>query len=204
MKIIIQKQILRAILFSSLLLPLSVLADKPIMFDASQLSGPPTRIGGGARGSNDSTAKIQLAVLAPDKTAFTNSASPTLYWYISAPISQEVEFALRLGTDDLVEKKLGKVSAKGIQAIHLADLGIKLDPSKKYTWTVTLVSAGEDHSGDLLASATIEQRPGTQVLKDAADMAQAGYWYDALDLLIKEKSTQQVNELLKQGGITLN
>ncbi|HLF95781.1 MAG TPA: DUF928 domain-containing protein [Methylococcaceae bacterium] len=190
------------ILFAALLPAFPALADKPIFFKPPMMGAPATRIGGGTRGISGESVKIQ--VLAPDQTALTARAAPTLYWYVSGPSSRSVEVSLSLEseTEPVVEKKLGPVAAPGIQAIRLAELGVELKPGQEYRWAVALVADAEQRSGDQFASATIRRETPAAPLTDAADLAAAGYWYDALEQLIESKSAQ-VDELLGQADIHL-
>ena len=190
------------ILFAALLPAFPALADKPIFFKPPMMGAPATRIGGGTRGISGESVKIQ--VLAPDQTALTARAAPTLYWYVSGPSSRSVEVSLSLEseTEPVVEKKLGPVAAPGIQAIRLAELGVELTPGQEYRWAVALVADAEQRSGDQFASATIRRETPAAPLADAADLAAAGYWYDALEQLIESKSAQ-LDALLGQADIHL-
>lgn len=190
------------ILLAALLPALSAQADKPIFFKPPALGAPATRIGGGTRGISGESVKIQ--VLAPEQTALTGRASPTLYWHVSGPSSRSVEVSLSLESesDPVLEKKLGPVTAPGIQAIRLADMGVELKAGQEYRWAVALVADAEQRSGDQFASATIRREIPAAPLTDPADLAAAGYWYDALEQLIESKSPQ-VNDLLGQADIHL-
>jgi hypothetical protein len=190
------------VLCAALLLASSALADKPILFKPPLMGAPATRIGGGTRGISAEAVKIQ--VLAPDQTALTSRAAPTLYWHVSGPSSRSVEVSLSLESESepVLERKLGQVAAPGIQAIRLSELGVELKPGQEYRWAVALVADAEQRSGDQFASATIRRETPSAPLLDAADLAAAGYWYDALEQLI-ESNSPQVGELLKQGDIHL-
>lgn len=191
------------LLFAALLPALPAHADKPIFFKPPAMGAPATRIGGGTRGISGESVKIQ--VLAPDQTALTSRAAPTLYWHVSGPSSRSVEVSLSLESESepVVEKKLGQVAAPGIQAIRLAELGVELKPGQEYRWVVALVADAEQRSGDQFASATIRRETPAQPLFDAADLAAAGYWYDALEQLVEGKSAQ-VDDLLGQADIHLS
>lgn len=191
------------ILFAALLPALPAKADKPILFKPPALGAPATRIGGGTRGISGESVKIQ--VLAPEQTALTGRAAPTLYWHVSGPSSRNVDISLSLESESepVVEKKLGQVAAPGIQAVRLAELGVELKPGQEYRWAVALVADAEQRSGDQFASATIRRETPSAPLTDAADLAAAGYWYDALEQLIEGKSAQ-LDELLGQAAIHLS
>lgn len=191
-----------SVLCAALLLASSALADRPILFKPPLMGAPATRIGGGTRGITGESVKIQ--VLAPEQTALTSRAAPTLYWHVSGPSSRSVEVSLSLESESepVLEKKLGQVAAPGIQAIRLAELGVELKAGQEYRWAVALVADAEQRSGDQFASATIRRETPAAPLIDAADLAAAGYWYDALEQLIESKSPQ-VDDLLGQVDIHL-
>lgn len=186
-----------------ILLPASsAWADQPIVFKPPQLGAPAPRFGGGTRGLTGVAAKIQ--VLAPAQTTLTSQAAPTLYWYLAGPSprNMEVLFSLESAGETLLERKMGKADAPGIQAIRLADLGVELKPGVDYRWGITLVSATEEFAGDHSSSAAIRREAPPTPLPDPADMAKAGYWYDAMESLMASRSPR-LGELLRQGGLSI-
>lgn len=191
------------LLFAALPPAFPAQAEQTVFFKPPALGAPATRIGGGTRGIAGEPVKIQ--VLAPEQTALTSRAAPTLYWHVSGPSSRSVEVSLSLesASDPVVEKTLGQVAAPGIQAIRLAELGVELKPGQEYRWAVALVADAGQRSGDQFASATIRRETPPAPLSGAADLAAAGYWYDALEQLIESKSAQ-VGDLLGQADIRLS
>jgi hypothetical protein len=114
-----------------------------------------------------------------------------------------VEITLTQGeAEPLLEKTINGIQQSGIQAIRLQDSGIKLQPGQEYTLTVALVNNPEQRSGDVVSSAMLKYQAPAKPLTDAAEMAEAGYWYDSLDKLVTSKSPQLAS-LLKQVGISL-
>ncbi|CAK0752543.1 conserved exported hypothetical protein [Gammaproteobacteria bacterium] len=177
-------------------------AEKLIVFRPAQLGAPTQRIGGGTR-SFQKVPKIQL--LAPPQTGLTKRAAPTLYWYSSTLSLYNVEFSLELEDENqtVLDVKLGTVNSPGIQVIRLSELGVKLKPDQIYRWTVVLSSDKEPDANLLFSNATISRKTPTLPLNNVADLAEAGYWYDALEKLIEKNKSEQVDDLLAQVGIAL-
>ncbi len=161
---------------------------------------PASRVGGGSRGVGDTLPK--LLVLAPDHTGLTISEQPVLYWYVSKP--SVAHFEVTVINDQMVEPLISKdvdlpVQA-GIQALRLADFGVKLKKGIEYRWYVTLITDAAQRSNDIIASGTIQYIDPTPELKaklskaDKSSLpkiyAESGIWYNALasvSELISEK-----------------
>ena len=141
-----------------------------------------------------------LMVLAPPKLARTLSRQPTLYWYLSGPTNAPVRLTVldldATTGEPLLEVGLGPVSAGGVQASPLAEHGVNLEEGGLYEWSVALEVDPQAYSEEPVAKtiltvaevdpallAGIEQEPS---LARAEELAQAGYWYDLIDLLSRE------------------
>jgi hypothetical protein len=146
------------------------------------LGAPGGRLGGGTRGAGQT---FVLSVLAPTHTGLTMREQPVLYWYLTKPISSPMEFTLSDdGVKPLIETTLKPPFGAGVQAIRLADFGVRLEPGKAYRWFVALVVDPERRSKDVLAGGTIQR---IQSLETATDKqkapqvyAEEGLWYDAV------------------------
>lgn len=88
----------------------------------------------------------------------------------------------------------------GIIGIKLADAAPSLEIDQEYQWAVILVCANKPHPNDPVVTAKIKRVAQSQVinnnsfdnytaLEKAAVYAEAGIWYDPLDILIAEKSS---------------
>lgn len=185
-----------------MLLPSLVLANPPILFKPPTSGAPSTQMGGGTRGLGNSSIDIQA--LAPTQLSLTSQASPDLYWYISQAAPNSIEFSLSAETtgEIIIEQTLPTVTKAGIQTIKLTDLNAQLEVGKVYLWSIALVIDPANRAKDILISTAIRRESTTIDLNDAAQLAQAGFWYDTLHYLT-EKKPAQINELLKQAGITL-
>jgi hypothetical protein len=180
---------------------------------------PAARIGGGTRGIGDM--KLELVVLAPDHTGLTTREQPTLYWYVSKAVPSRLEVTVinDAAIDPALEKELNAPGRAGIQSIDLAKTGVKLKPGVEYRWFVSAIADPDQRSNDVVASGTIERITPDAALKSkiaganeydlARVYAQAGVWYDTIDMLSRmiEKSPgdaalrEQRAELLDQVGL---
>lgn len=185
-----------------MLLPSFVLANPPILFKPPTSGAPSTQMGGGTRGLGNSSIDIQA--LAPTQLSLTSQASPDLYWYISQAAPNNIEFSLSAETtgEIIIEQTLPTVTKAGIQTIKLTDLNAQLEVGKVYLWSIALVIDPANRAKDILISTAIRRETTPIDLNDVAQLAQAGFWYDTLHYLT-EKNPAQINELLKQAGITL-
>lgn len=172
-------------------------AEGLLTYKPPQTGAPTMRIGGGTRGT--SSAPVQLQVLAPLQTAFTAQPQPVLYWYQSQTQATSVEIAItQEGVDTpLLDKILPPIEKTGLQRFALRDAGIALQAGQEYRWSIAIVNDSEQRSGDIVASATIRYQPPNTPLQSVEQLAESGYWYDALQQLIDNHSPM-ANDLLKQ------
>jgi len=164
---------------------------------------PGGRIGGGTRGVGGED--LRVSVLAPDDRALTVSEQPTLYWFVSRAPRLPVEITVvdTGAVDPVLELQLPPPMEGGIQALRLADHGVRLKVGVPYKWYVAVVTDPSRRSRDLLAGGTVEriETPADLVTKlsqagreDLPSLyAAAGLWYDALGA-ISELVTSTPNE----------
>ncbi len=172
---------------------------------------PGGRVGGGTRGSGDEAPT--LAVLAPDHVGLTTHEQPTLYWYLSKPAPYPIELAIvrSLGVQPLgalLETRLPSPTQPGIQAIRLADFGVKLAPGEQYQWFVTLVVKADRRSKDIVAGGFIERVGPPEAIQSKLDQAgkesaahvyaETGLWYDAVMALSAMIEAAPDNGLLRK------
>lgn len=167
------------------------------------LSYKPPRTGAPALLTGAGTRSIlkDLQVLAPSHAALTGQSQPVLYWYALHP-KQKVEVSLFKEGDDepLLKKKLAVIPQEGLQSISLADYNISLEPGQDYRWSVAVINSKHKNAGDSISSATVRYQLSDSPLSSVEQLAEAGYWYDALQQLI-ESHSPLANDLLKQVGI---
>jgi hypothetical protein len=132
---------------------------------------PDRRIGAATRGTCKTAPT--LAALAPHPTGPTMHEQPALFWFVSTAVTDPIEFTL---TDEdekvilpLLETRIVPPVQPGLHQVRLADSGVRLEPGKRYQWSVSLLCDPEHPSNDIVAMGAIEraERPG-----------EAGLWYD--------------------------
>jgi hypothetical protein len=186
---------------------------KPVVYKPPRRGSPKTgRVAGGVRGGQ---ALARPLVLAPDHVAWTQSASPSLFWHLDGvpPETARIVFTLTLadGVEPLVERELPLPAAAGIQRIRLADHGVLLTAEMDYAWSVSLLT-GDDRAADIVSEGTL-RLVGADVLDGKAPsarvFAEQGLWYDALQALSDAlegtpsdpELRAQRDSLLRQAGL---
>jgi len=172
---------------------------------------PTTRVGGGTRSAG---AALTLNVLAPGETGYTTQEKPTIYWFVSEAVNSPVELtlisieSLQAASKPLLEITLQPPLAKGIHALRLADHGITLRPDVEYQWFVAVVRNPAQRSNDTIAGGTIKRVADSDAVQSRlkqtsqaqwpAVYAEAGIWYDAIDQLSQQISTDASNRQLRE------
>jgi len=171
--------------------PAAAAASAPNPVYKPPLRGAPGgRIGGATRGVARDV--FVLSVLAPDHTGLTAVEQPSLFWYISNPISLPLELTVMdpRTAQPLLETPLPAPRQGGIQRVRLADHGVRLEPGVAYRWFIAVVADPGRRSRDILSGGAIERGDLPDALKarlaaakeqeKPALYAESGYWYDAL------------------------
>jgi Domain of Unknown Function (DUF928) len=148
-------------------------------------------------GSRNGHENLVVAAFAPDEPAFTTSASPVLYWYLSAPTTHRIEFALtRVGdVEPVLDLWLPGPHAAGVYKIDLAERHVQLtgpsdadaahaDKSKEivdetfpagplYEWVVAVIEDEGRRSHDVVAIGLIQRAAApaalASILQSAGD-----------------------------------
>ncbi len=160
------------------------------VYNPPKRGAPRALVGGGTRGTG--TGLPQISVLAPDHIGQTIHEQLSLYWYLSEPISNRIEFVIidNQAIQPMLEINLGTQIKPGVQCLNLADYGVRLVPGRQYRWFVALVPDPDRRSKDVIAGAIIERvdlpesLPVKLAKADAVEAshiyAKTGLWYDAL------------------------
>jgi len=174
---------------------------------------------GGSRGGGPR--QPSLYVLAPNHTALTTRAQPSLFWYQSGPASTRFELTVvePKKPKPLLKVEADKADQPGIHRLLLARYNITLTPGVLYKWTIALVPDQANRSQDVIASGTIQRaEPDAQLTAASADAqgldkaalyAGKGFWYDALEAVTDEINASPKNReirlqraaLLEQAGL---
>lgn len=183
-----------------------------IVYKPPLRGAPARRVGGATRGGGDKD--LVLDVLAPEQTGQTVQAQPTLYWYVSKPVSATVEVTLIADAAEtpLLARNVS-VTQAGLQSVDLAQLGITLQPDTDYEWFVSVVPDAARRSKDLTRGGVIRRvaaDPGLQSRVTAAGArgaprvyAEAGLWYDAIAALSKQIERNRADTELRRQRATL-
>jgi Domain of Unknown Function (DUF928) len=161
---------------------------------------PPSRgvpggrlVGAASRGTSFTNSLPMIYPLAPDGHAGqTTSSTPTLYFFVSQPITWPTQFTISAATrpKPIIEVDIPSPRAAGIYSVRTADYRVRLEPGVLYTWSVSAKLDPKSRSRDIVASASLlrtapdpglEAALGTAPLsRRVALLAQAGLWYDAV------------------------
>jgi hypothetical protein len=198
------------------LLSASLAAQDEIVFRPYDPSAPQARVGGSIRGADS---ELSIAVLAPGQIAVTTQASPALYWFASAPVSNPVELVLirEGGEEPLVEVVLEPPLLAGIHAFQIPAT-TRLENGLTYQWSIAVMPNPDSRSKDIFASALmtrVGEPAGLSNIKGHQDratwLASNGIWYDAITELsntINDKDDRDPRarslraQLLQQVGLT--
>jgi hypothetical protein len=169
---------------------------------------PLIRVGGSARGSDDSTPVV--IVITPEQTGITGTRQPELYWYLSKPTRTRFRFVL---VNDLEIEPIMEITSDGEQPagfnhIDLAAHGITLEPGVVYQWSVALVQNPVKRSADIVSTGQIEyieMPPALRAKLDKATrqeavhiLARAGYWYDTFARLSRMIAANPKDPVLRE------
>jgi hypothetical protein len=155
---------------------------------------PGGRVGGASRGTVKATMTLPtIELIAPDGHAgLTTIATPTLYFYVSQPISWSTRFTISAPSrpDPVIEVNIPAPQQTGVYAIRTADYHVQLQPGVLYTWSVSVILNPKAPSRDIVASASLLRATPDPVVESALRgapasrraklLAQAGIWYDAV------------------------
>lgn len=204
-------------------------ANTPVQYVPPSRGTPKNSVGAGSRGCSQS-APVTLALLVPnDHNGQTVSGHPTFSWYVSDKTAVPVEFALvEPGVPKPLFVKQMQVSQTGIMQVQLPKELPELAAGKKYRWSVSLICDSNRPSNNVfvqswvervspnpelaqkLATVKTDDSSAQAVRENARIYAQAGLWYDALQVL-STGYTANPNDpsikadflaLLTQGGLT--
>jgi hypothetical protein len=199
--------------------PSQTKANVPVLYVPPEIGLPARRIGAGTRGMGR-LASIQI--LAPDHLGYTTEEQPTLYWYLAEPTTTRIVFTIRdeASVEPLVDVELPSPAKAGVQAVRLAEHGVKLRPGASYQWFISLVPDPARRSKDFAVGAWISRREPDAALRarlaearngrKESIYAQSGLWYDAIGVLSSRIASapsdrdlhEQRAALLEQAGLS--
>jgi hypothetical protein len=95
--------------------------------------------------------------------------------------------------DPLIAVELEIPAEPGLQRIELENYDFSLETGREYQWSVALVTDSDNRARDIVTLGWIERVDGAEISSadsaaaaaaeaDAATLAAAGLWYDAVDV----------------------
>ncbi|AFZ18392.1 DUF928 domain-containing protein [Allocoleopsis franciscana] len=178
--------------------------------------GTPRRTQGAGTRGGDESGEVTLKLLVPDDhTGQTLSGHPTFFWYVSEIPEEPVEFALvESGVAQPIFVQQLQLEKAGIIRLKMPKNLPALVPGKEYRWSVSLVSNANRRSSDTVAQSWIKRVAETPALKQqlataksdrdrASIYAEAGLWYDAINILLKAQSTNSTDRSIHEAFLSL-
>ncbi|MFM2060979.1 MAG: hypothetical protein RLZZ507_649 [Cyanobacteriota bacterium] len=174
---------------------------------------PPTS-GAATRGSSCLEKQVMTPLLPTNKSGLTFKKYPTFTWHIPPTSVKNAEFVIITdGNQKDGEEKvfyqttLTLPEKPGIVSFTLPKTVAPLEVNTTYRWYLTLICDAEDYSSNPNIEGLVKRIPAQlplleslakpNLLQIATSYAQAGIWYDALDLLVKLRCNQPHNPILK-------
>ncbi len=181
-------------------------ASSPIAFQIPNRGAPTSRLGGATRSVGANTLP-RIEALVPEEPGWTLRAQPVLYWYLAATTDARIDFVLlRIEPMEAVaETTLARPERAGVQRLDLTEHGVELELGVSYQWLVKLVPNPEDRSYDRIVGGGIERVASTKDLEGKLAvqtasrphvLAEAGVWYDAVDILSRGIDAEPGNRTL--------
>jgi hypothetical protein len=112
--------------------------------------------------------------------------------------------------DPLIAVELEIPAQPGLQRIDLANYEFSLETGREYQWSVALVTDSDHRVRDVVTLGWIERVEGAETVAanvepaaqaDAASLAAAGLWYDAVDVADQAEREALLDQIgLASGG----
>jgi uncharacterized protein DUF928 len=179
---------------------------------------PGGRVGGASRGAMKPPSPLPtIELLAPaDHAGETTSPAPTLYYFVSRAVAWPMQLTISapLRPAPVVEVTIPQARAPGIYPLRLSDYRVRLEPGIVYTWSVSIIIDPKAWSRNIVASGAILRTPpepasvsaaSAAVPGQAALLARAGLWYDAVAAAADSRGTDRhamLDRMLAQVGLS--
>jgi hypothetical protein len=160
------------------------------------------RLGSAIRGSQGALPRVQA--MAPDHVAAVESATPTLYWWLSGASDVPVELTLvgRESGETLIERRFAPPVRRGLHGLGLSQADVRLPEGSVVEWYVALVVDETRRELDVVSNAALRFAPPAAPLvaepgREAHVRAAAGYWIDAFAQLTRWIEAEPESETLQ-------
>ncbi|MGD1920395.1 MAG: DUF928 domain-containing protein [Pleurocapsa sp.] len=144
--------------------------------------------------------RFNLASIVPQQNyGLTTLERPDLWIYLPKTSAKQAILSIREeGNIPHWQQSVELTERAGVTGIRLADDAPILKLGKNYQWAVILICCDRPNPNDPVVTSWIKRvapknikTPSTSKLELASTYAQQGIWYDALNILISEKSSQE-------------
>ena len=142
---------------------------------------------------------LKLTAIAPQGNyGLTTKERPNLWIYLPETSAKQAILSIRKeGKTIHWQQSVDLRSQAGITGIELAENAPALEIGSNYQWAVILVCSDRPNPNDPVVTSWIKrieardsQSSSSSELAKASTYAQQGIWYDTIDILISEKSSQ--------------
>ncbi len=146
--------------------------------------------------------RSNLTAVVPDRNyGLTTAERPTFWVYLPQTSAQQAILSIREeGINPYWQQSIDLTKKTGMIGIKLSDNAPALEINQNYQWAVILICNNKPHPNDPVVAAWIKRIDESQIGRDgfppiatelekAAWYAQQGIWYDALDILVEERSS---------------
>ena len=158
--------------------------------------------------------RSNLTAIVPENNhGLTTAQRPNFWVYFPETLTKRAILSIKeKGKNPHWQQQVDLSGEAGITKIELLDNAPALENNKQYQWAVILVCGDRPSPNDPVVTAWIERVESTsdidstQGLEKASAYAQQGIWYDALNVLIDERSTMadwnnHWSKYLQSGGL---
>ena len=185
--------------------------DTPVLFRPPGEKPPEDTEGGGSRDDGNSCDRATadrstFTAIAPiGYSGLTTIERPTFWIHLPETSAQQAILLIKEGSNSNWHQSMTHwqqsidVRKAGIVGIKLARNAPALEIGKNYQWVVSLICGDRPNPNDPLVAAEIKRVAESQIttgvpttltqLERASLYAKQGVWYDALDILVAEKSS---------------
>ena len=156
-----------------------------------------------------------MAVVPQRNHGLTTAQRPNLWIYLPETTAKQAILSIREeGNTPHWQQSVNLTEEAGVTGIKISDDAPILEVGKNYQWAVILVCGDRPNPNDPVVTSWIERvaaetsQSSSLPLEKASNYAQQGIWYDALNVLMAEKSFLDNwhslwNEYLKSAGLDI-
>lgn len=164
---------------------------------------------------SDRNSSVLKAIVPQGNFGLTTQKHPTFWAYIPPTTAQSAILSIaKVGEKPHWHQAISLTGESGTIGVKLDSTTPGLKIGQNYLWTLILICNAHPHPNDPVVTAGVKRIPSNlpqniAELERATWYAKRGIWYDALDILAKEKSVLNNGEVLwsrylRSGGFEIN